>query len=335
MENRATIIQELIKEEMLINRPESDVEMSELSPTSGSGPFPLSFAQQRLWYLTQQDKQSCAYNMPFAMRLNGGLIVKVLRESITEIVRRHESLRTTFGEVEGQPIQVISPTPSFEWKFTDLSHLPTTQRESEMEHLALQECARVFDLVKGPLVRVLLLRLDVEDHLLLIVMPHLITDSWSGGILRRELSLLYHAYAPSTPRGAQQEASPLPPLPIHAPRADFASWPPKFQTIIAQKKHSLILAKTVGGRPSSVDFTDRPSASRGAKLFREPLLGHIAKRAIDAAQGAKSRSRCHLVHDLTSGFCGSALSLLWARRHSCRKPSSYAKPSGCARSAAR
>ena len=191
------------------------IKVSRISPIERSGPLPPSFSQQRLWFLAQLDKQSNAYNIPFAMRLKGELILKVLRESISEIVRRHESLRTTFGEVEGQAIQVISPTPTFEWKFTDLSHLPTTQRDAEMERLAVEERARVFDLVKGPLVRVLVLRLDAEDHLLLIVMSHLITDGWSGGILQQELSALYDAYSLG-------KASPLPALPIQY--ADFASW---------------------------------------------------------------------------------------------------------------
>ena len=145
--------------------------------------LPLSFAQQRLWFLDQLVPESIAYNMAEALRLRGELNVAALEQSINEIMRRHEAVRTIFPEVDGNPIQVITPFRHLDLPLIDLSSLPDENREAEVVRLASAEAQRPFDLQSGPLLRVTLLRLGAEDHVLLFSMHHIISDEWSNGIL--------------------------------------------------------------------------------------------------------------------------------------------------------
>lgn len=176
---------------------------------------PLSFAQQRLWVLDQLEPGSSAYNMPAAVRLKGHLDVAALEQSFGEIINRHESLRTTFSLVDEQPVQVISQAEPFSLPVVDLSGLPTEEREAEARRLTALEARRPFDLARGPLLRVSVLRLDEEDHALLLTMHHIISDGWSMGVLVREVKMLYFAFSEARPL-------PLPELPIQY--ADFAQW---------------------------------------------------------------------------------------------------------------
>src|SRR5215217_7834398 len=132
--------------------------------------FPLSFAQQRLWFLHQLDPQSAAYNMPFALRLLGQLDVPALERTLNEIVRRHEVLRTTFDALDGEPVQLIATTQPLEVPLTDLSHLPPKNREVEARRLVVQDALRPFDFARGPMLRASLLRLGEEEHVLSLTM---------------------------------------------------------------------------------------------------------------------------------------------------------------------
>ncbi len=177
--------------------------------------FPLSFAQQRLWFLHQLDPLDVSYNMPAAPRLRGRLDLHALEETLSEIVRRHEVLRTTFDIIDGEPVQVIAPPAPLTLPVTDLSAWPATQRENEAQRLATEEAQKPFNLSTGPLLRASLLRLDDEDHVLLVTMHHIISDGWSLSVLINEIAALYTAFAAGRP-------SPLPELPIQY--ADFAQW---------------------------------------------------------------------------------------------------------------
>ena len=177
--------------------------------------FPLSFAQQRLWFLQQMNPQSPVYNMPVASRLLGKLNVKALEQALNEIVQRHEVLRTTFQMVDAQPVQVISPHAALALPLLDLTHLPETARETEAHRVAVENLREPFDLVNGPLMRAVLVRLNVEDHLLLLAMHHIISDGWSISVLVNELAALYNSFS----IGAQ---STLPNLRIQY--ADYAQW---------------------------------------------------------------------------------------------------------------
>ncbi len=175
--------------------------------------LPLSFAQQRLWFLNQLHPDSVAYNMPAALRLAGRLNVAALELSLTEITRRHEVLRTTFATVNGRPVQLIGENIPFTLSVVDLSELPEADRETETLRLAADEAQRPFDLACGPLLRITLLRLGSESHIALLTMHHIVSDGWSPGILIRELTALYETFS----RGKPSE---LPELAIQY--ADFA-----------------------------------------------------------------------------------------------------------------
>ena len=176
---------------------------------------PLSFAQQRLWFLDQLDPGSTVYNVPGSLRIRGLLDVTALQRSVNEILRRHEVLRTTFSMVEGQPVQIIAPSLSLSLPVIDLADHPKNEREDEARRFVSEEAGRPFDLARGPLMRVTLLRLDHEDHILLLTMHHIVSDGWSMGVLYRELLVLYEAFS-------HEQPSPLPDLPIQY--ADFSIW---------------------------------------------------------------------------------------------------------------
>ncbi|HEX8650923.1 MAG TPA: amino acid adenylation domain-containing protein, partial [Pyrinomonadaceae bacterium] len=177
---------------------------------------PLSFAQQRLWFIDQLEPGNPAYNIPSALRLTGQLNIAVLERSINEIIRRHESLRTTFTAVNGEPVQSIAPALNLTVEMVDLRRgLTKSERETEAMRLAGQEAQARFDLGRGPLLRATLLRLDAAEYVLLFTMHHIISDGWSVGVLVEELITLYEAYSAGKP----------PPLPeLHVQYADFARW---------------------------------------------------------------------------------------------------------------
>jgi len=186
-----------------------------ITPMARDGHPPLSFAQQRLWFIDQLAPRNSAYNIPAAIRLEGPLNVIALERSLNEVVRRHEALRTTFTVVDGGPAQVIAPSLTMAPRVIDLQALSENAREIEVQRLAAEEACRPFDLAHGPLLRVTLLRLGEERHVGLLTMHHIVSDGWSTGILIRELAVLYNAFSSEMP-------SPLSELPIQY--ADFANW---------------------------------------------------------------------------------------------------------------
>jgi amino acid adenylation domain-containing protein len=176
---------------------------------------PLSFAQQRLWFLDQLQPGSAAYHMTGAVRLRGALDPAALGRAMDEIVRRHAVLRTTFRTDGGQPVQVIHAAAPAGLTVTDLAPLAPSAREARVAELAREEAARPFDLARGPLLRLTLLRLAPAEHVLLTTMHHIVSDAWSMGVLVRELTAVYGAFAAGRP-------SPLAELPMQY--ADHARW---------------------------------------------------------------------------------------------------------------
>ena len=177
--------------------------------------FPLSFAQHRLWFLDQLAPDNPFYNVSATLRLSFAIDVRVFERSLGEIVRRHESLRTTFGSSDGQPVQIVSPFKGQPLPLIDLTEYAPSERESEALRLANDEARKPFDLNRGPLLRTTLLRLGSREYMFLLTMHHIISDGWSLGVFFRELTELYTAY------GAGRRAS-LPQLSIQY--ADFAVW---------------------------------------------------------------------------------------------------------------
>ena len=193
-------------------------ELAELPPierVDRSGPLPLGFAQQRLWFLDRLAPGSPVYNVPGALLLTGELDVEALERALGELVRRHEPLRTTFAVEGGRPVQVIGPSGPFTLPRIDLSALPEDGREAYARRLLAEEARRPFDLARGPLLRALLLRLREGNHLLVFTVHHIVFDGWSAGILVSEIGALYSACRDGQP-------SPLPELPVQY--ADFTQW---------------------------------------------------------------------------------------------------------------
>jgi hypothetical protein len=182
---------------------ERDVQDYPLKRIERSGNLPLSFAQQRLWFLDQWEPQNPFYNMPAAVRLRGELNLDGILKAVIEILRRLESLRTRVANHQGHPYQVIEPAKPAPLPIVDLSDLPEHQREAEAHRAAMTEFLTPFDLAQGPLVRIVLLRMEEDHHIALLTMHHIVGDGWSMGIFVREIAALYAAYTSDSP-------SPLP-----------------------------------------------------------------------------------------------------------------------------
>jgi amino acid adenylation domain-containing protein len=176
---------------------------------------PLSFAQQRLWFIDRLESGSAFYNIPAAVRLDGLLNTEALERSLNEIVRRHESLRTTFSDSGGLPVQIIAPSLNLALPIFDLRDLSEDERASRTRELISEEFWRPFDLTRGPLIRASLLRIDEQEHILTVCMHHIISDGWSIGVFIDEMARLYGVYS-------EGKASPLPELMIQY--RDYALW---------------------------------------------------------------------------------------------------------------
>ena len=186
-----------------------------LRPIPRDGALPLSFAQERMWFLEQLMPGSPAYNTPVAMRITGPLNIAALEQSVNALMQRHEILRTTYVTVDEQPVQVIAPTMTQRVPVEELQDLPAEEREGVAGRRTIEEARRPFDLLRGSLLRVHVLRLAAEEHILLLTTHHLAADGWSIRLLMRELGVFYAAYL--TGNTLQ-----LPALPFQY--ADFAHW---------------------------------------------------------------------------------------------------------------
>ncbi|HEX8145435.1 MAG TPA: amino acid adenylation domain-containing protein [Pyrinomonadaceae bacterium] len=235
--------------------------------------FPTSFAQQRLWFLDQLQPGSAFYNIPAAVRLLGEVNIEVFKEALNETRRRHESLRTTFAMVDGEPKQIIHEAAPVSLTIIDLQELPESEREAEALRQATTEAQRPFNLARGPLFRVSLLRLGPQDHLLLVTMHHIISDGWSMGVMIREVGMLYQAYSAGY-------RSPLAPLKIQY--ADYAAWQRKWlagDLLQAQLKY---WKEQLAGIPPLLELpTDKPRPP--IQSHRGALLRHALTPELSAA----------------------------------------------------
>jgi acyl carrier protein len=185
-------------------------------PVARDGELPLSFAQQRLWFLHQLEPGKATYNCPSAMRLTGNLNLPALHQSLNEIVRRHEILRTAFADLDGRPVQTVTKTSELHLKVIDLQMVDPQRRERQVLRLARAEADRPFDLLQPPpLLRVSLVRLGRQEQVVLFTMHHIICDGWSVALLMKEVMRLYDVYSRGNP-------SPLPELAIQY--SDYAVW---------------------------------------------------------------------------------------------------------------
>jgi acyl transferase domain-containing protein len=248
-----------------------------------NGELPLSFAQEWLWLIHQVNPDSAAYNLPSAVRLNGALDFEALEKSISEVVGRHEILRTRFAEVEGRVTQIIDPAVRIKLPVVELSELETEQREAEARRIVTADARLPFDLERGPLMRTFLLRLGEQDHVIILTVHHIVSDAWSTGIFIQEIATLYEAFR----RG---EKTPLPQLPIQY--ADYAYWQrnhlqgERLEALVGYWKQQLSGASHVLKLP-----TDRPRPEvqtlRGAhKAFTLPRELSESLRSLSRSEGA-------------------------------------------------
>jgi amino acid adenylation domain-containing protein len=251
-----------------------------IEAASRDGNLPLSFAQQRLWFVDQLEGGHSAYNIPAAIRLRGPLNVTALAQTLSEVVRRHEILRTTLPLVDGQPVQVISPPQPIHLPVVNLSELPEAERESKARQLSREEAQSPFDLINGPLLRASLLRLSEDEHIALFTMHHIISDGWSMSVLVHEVSTLYTAFSAG-------EASALPELQLQY--ADFAVWQRGWfkgevlETQLAYWKQQL------AGAPAALDLpTDRPRPA--VQTYRGALQPLILDKTLTSAIKQLARS---------------------------------------------
>ncbi|MBS9386560.1 MAG: amino acid adenylation domain-containing protein [Dolichospermum sp. BR01] len=201
-------IQRLQQQELELTSPP-------ILPRDENAELPLSYAQQRLWFLDQLQPNSALYNIPIALRLVGTLNQAVLEQSLEEIIHRHEALRTNLMTVDGKPRQIIQTVTNWTVSVVNFRHLSTSAQEIAAQKLAQEQVIEPFDLAKQALVRATLVLLSKTEHLLLVCMHHIVSDGWSMGVFVAELAALYNAYSQGLP-------SPLAPLPIQY--ADFAIW---------------------------------------------------------------------------------------------------------------
>ncbi|MGA9377368.1 MAG: amino acid adenylation domain-containing protein, partial [Phormidium sp.] len=185
--------------------------------------LPLSYAQQRLWFLTQFEPDSALYNLPFALHLKGSLHQIALEQSLQEIIQRHEVLRTNFVTIDGQASQIIHTNITWNLSVINIKHLSPNEQEIVSRELVPEKALQPFDLANEPLFRATLIVLSETEHILLVCMHHIISDGWSMGVFFSELTALYNAYAQGFDlSSAEGQRSPLTPLPIQY--ADFAIW---------------------------------------------------------------------------------------------------------------
>jgi amino acid adenylation domain-containing protein/FkbM family methyltransferase len=233
-----------------------------ITASTGVAEAPLSFAQERLWFLDQLAPGNASYNMPTVLRLTGDLDIGALRRGFTEIARRHATLRTVFARPDGTPRQVVAPAAPVPLPVLDLSALPAPRREEEAARLVAAEVGRPFDLEHGPVLRLHLLRNGRNDHTLISVVHHIASDGWSMGILVRESAALYQAFA-------QGDPSPLPELPVQY--VDYALWQRSWLTGPVLQEQLDFWRNALAGAPALLELpTDRPRpavpSTRGATI---------------------------------------------------------------------
>ncbi|HEX2189147.1 MAG TPA: condensation domain-containing protein, partial [Longimicrobiaceae bacterium] len=256
-------------------------------PAERCGRLELSFAQQRLWFIERMEGAGAAYHLPMRLRLKGELDREALTRALERIVARHEALRTRFPETDGVPAQRISAVEESPFHLVehDLEGRPEAPRE--LGRLVAEEAEAPFDLARGPLIRGRLIRLDGDDHVLLVTMHHIVSDGWSMGIFTRELSALYGAFA----RG---EADPLPPLPVQY--ADYTAWQRRWVEGEVLRRQADYWRETLSGAPELLELpTDH------ARPARQDFAGAWMKMELDdeltaglKALGARHGTTLHM-----------------------------------------
>ena len=264
-----------------------------ISRQNDSGPRPASFSQERLWFLDQLTPRQPIYNIVDVMRFAGALNKGAIGRALNELVRRHETLRTAFSKMDGRPMQIVSPAIELPLREADLTAVPEQERESAWVKLAKEDGRIPFDLSNAPLIRVTLIKLRPEEHLLVATVHHIISDEWSIEILRRELRALYEAFS-------QGLGSPLPELPIQY--ADFASWQRNSMKGELLEKQISYWKEQLAGAPAVLELpTDKPRPP--AQTFRGATeLFDLPSELLDALKDLGRQEEATLFMTLAASF---------------------------------
>jgi amino acid adenylation domain-containing protein len=255
--------------------------------------FPVSFAQHRLWFLDQLEPGNPFYNITWAVRVSGRLRVDVLHRALETVISRHESLRTTFTEVQGKPVQIIAERALVSLPITDLSESPTDERDEKARWLVREAAQLSFDLSRAPLFRASLVRLAEDQHIAIFTMHHIISDGWSTTVFVREVASLYQAFSAGLP-------SPLAPLPIQY--ADFALWQREYLQGDVLDTQLSYWREQLSGAPALLELpTDRPrppvQTFRGAN---QSLT--ISRQLTDELEALSQSEGATLFMTLLAGF---------------------------------
>jgi amino acid adenylation domain-containing protein len=240
-----TELERLLKMARAASLERSAPEGSPIVPVERGGRLALSFAQQRLWFLEQLGELGSTYHIPMRLRLRGALDRAALARTLERIVARHESLRTVFVLVDGEPEQRILPVEESGFGLVEHDLRGEPHAEAEVERLVAREADAPFDLARGPLVRARLVRLAEDDHLLLVTMHHVVSDAWSMGVFTRELRTLYTAFS-------QGQPDPLPALPVQY--ADYAAWQRRLVEDEVLDAQAAYWTRTLAGAPELLDL---------------------------------------------------------------------------------
>ena len=260
----------------------------------GAAPSPLSFAQQRLWFLDQLEGPSATYNMPVAVRLDGPLNRQALEQVFTEIVNRHEPLRSNFFAQQGQPIQVIRPTANLHTPFIDLSKLEAHEQELKLMSLSVQEAQTPFNLASDQLLRTTLIKFNDQHHVLLLTIHHIVSDGWSiGNVLLNEITTLYVDFS-------QGGAPSLAPLPIQY--GDFAQWQREWLTGARLNTQIEYWKTQLNGLPALLELpTDHPRPALQS-FAGETYHFSLDARLLKALKALSQASGTTLFMTLLAGF---------------------------------
>ncbi|WP_213781831.1 non-ribosomal peptide synthetase, partial [Caballeronia sp. dw_276] len=251
----APVLGELAERLRLAQGDHPDASLPRIVPVArDGGPLPLSYAQQRLWFLDRFEPGNALYNIASALRVAGRLDAVALTHTLNAVIDRHESLRTRFIEIDGAPAQLIAPAAKAVLQRHDLGTLDETLREATAQRLLGDEAGRPFDLAAGPLIRAGLIRLADDDHIIYLTVHHIVSDGWSTGVLIREVTAIYAAFMRGDP-------SPLAPLPVQY--ADFAHWQRGWLAGEVLERQITYWKQQLAGAPALLTLpTDRPRPAR-------------------------------------------------------------------------
>jgi amino acid adenylation domain-containing protein len=277
----------------LVEAQTANAGIARIEPRTENGPCPLSFAQERLWFLDQLAPGSPVYNIVDVIRFDGEVDAKAMKRALNELVRRHEALRTIFSNRDGQPMQIVLPSLEVVLPEIDLSSIPEQSREGEWIRVARDEGRKPFNLSRPSLFRGMLAHLTPQEHLLLLTVHHIIADEWSMEVLHKELRQLYEAFSLERP-------SPLPELPVQY--ADFAFWQREWLRGEPLQKQISYWKNELTGAPPVLQLpTDKPRPTvqsfRGATEFFQ-----LPKELLESLKSIGRQEQATLFMTLLAGF---------------------------------